>query len=70
MNMTEKMKWGDLLDLIDKKVDKTIFKLFKKLHRKAGTKSGDIDPMEMEDLEEILESLKFMLYKQIKRNMN
>ncbi|MFT4093243.1 MAG: hypothetical protein QM640_06350 [Niabella sp.] len=47
----------DLEAIVQKEVEKLVDKLFYKLHKKAKTKSGDIDPLQMEELEEITTGL-------------
>lgn len=58
-----------LRSIVEKQTEKAIDKLFKKLHKKAKTKSGDTDPMQMEELDEISERLVRLIVAQVWQNM-
>ncbi|MCH5685565.1 hypothetical protein LWM68_15680 [Niabella sp. W65] len=58
-----------LIAIVEKNLAKTIDKLFRKLHKRAKTKSGDIDPIQIMELEAISEQLVSLIAEQVWQNI-
>lgn len=66
----KKILTEDQLQIVVKKqTEKAIDKLFRKIHKQAQTESGDIDPMQMVELENISEQLIKLVVEQVWQNM-
>lgn len=58
-----------LVSIMKKYADTAIDGLFEKAHELAGTKSGDIDPMQVLELEDISKRLVSLIAEQVWQNM-